>query len=54
MVFISCKKFLMFLRYLNFRLDFFYYKGKQLNEKAKVNNKFMRSQTGQQIILIHI
>ena len=29
----------MFLRYLNFRIDFFYYNGKQLNEKAKVNFK---------------
>ena len=47
-------KALFVLEILAFLSWLFGYAGKRLDKKAKVNSKFMTSQTGQQIITIHI
>ena len=39
-------KTLFFVRYLNFRPDFFGHVGKRLNKKVKIISKFLTSQTG--------
>ena len=44
----------LFLRYLNFYPDFFGHVGKRLDEKAKINLKFVMSQSEKQTITIHI
>ena len=42
------------LRYSKFCPDFSGHVGKRLDKEAKVNSEFMTSQTGKQIITIHI
>ena len=50
-LFISTLKSYLFVRYLNFRTDFFDQVGKQLDW---LNLKFMTSQPGKQTIAIHM
>ena len=52
--FISSKTPFSFLKYLNFRPNFFDQVGKRLDKKAKVNVRICDVTEGQQIIVIHI